>query len=152
MTTSPLVDLQVNGFRGVDFSGPDVKEADLAQACREMLDAGTTAFLPTLITCPTEVYARNLPLLAKVIDKEEYTGRLLGIHLEGPFLSPQEEQLYTQLGDMFGKMINEGLTDGSSIKKILTVMIRDIEDVEYGRAGLPTQIWKRRPKFRRVRT
>ena len=90
MTTSPLVDLQVNGFKGVDFSGADVREADLVEACRALLSAGTTAFLPTLMTCPTEICARNLPLLARVIDREEFTGRLLGIHLEGPFLSPQE--------------------------------------------------------------
>jgi N-acetylglucosamine-6-phosphate deacetylase len=90
MTTSPLVDLQVNGFKGVDFSGADVKAADLVEACRELLGAGTTAFLPTLITCPPEVYERNLPLLAHVIDQEQFAGRLLGIHLEGPFLCPQE--------------------------------------------------------------
>ena len=51
---------------------------------------GTTAFLPTLITSPTEVYAHNLPLIAKVLDTEEFRGRVLGIHLEGPFISAED--------------------------------------------------------------
>ncbi len=84
------VDLQVNGFKGVDFSGADLTERDFADACHELHDAGTTALLATLITCPTDVYARNLPLIAKAIDREEFKGRLLGIHLEGPFLSRHE--------------------------------------------------------------
>lgn len=83
-----LVDLQVNGFRGVDFSSVDLTEAAFARACRELLAAGTTAFLPTLITSPTEVYERNLPLIAKAITRQEFRGRVLGVHLEGPFLSP----------------------------------------------------------------
>jgi N-acetylglucosamine-6-phosphate deacetylase len=85
-----LIDLQVNGFKGVDFSGARLTEEDIARACRELLDAGTTAFLATLITNPPEIYERNLPLIAKVTKTEEFKGRLLGIHLEGPFLSPVE--------------------------------------------------------------
>ncbi len=85
-----LVDLQVNGFHGVDFSGADLTETAFAQACRDMLDAGTTAFLPTLITSPAGVYERNLPVIAKVIAGREFQERVPGIHLEGPFLSPRE--------------------------------------------------------------
>jgi len=85
-----LIDLQVNGYRGVDFSGGDLTEEDLARACRELLAAGTTAFLPTLITSPAEIYERNLPIIARVLDEEEFRGRVLGIHLEGPFISRED--------------------------------------------------------------
>ncbi len=85
-----LVDLQVNGYRGVDFSGTDLTQEDFIGACRQVLQAGTTAFLPTLITSPDEVYERNLPVIAGVLDREEFRGRLPGIHLEGPFISPQQ--------------------------------------------------------------
>ncbi len=85
-----LIDLQVNGFKGVDFSGAQLTEEDIARACGGLLDAGTTAFLATLITSPAEIYERNLPLIAKVANSEAFQGRLLGIHLEGPFLSPVE--------------------------------------------------------------
>lgn len=83
-----LIDVQVNGYRGVDFSDVHLTEEDFARTCRELFDAGTTAFLPTLITSPPEVYERNLPLIAGVIATEEFRGRVLGIHIEGPFLSP----------------------------------------------------------------
>jgi len=85
-----LVDLQVNGYQGADFSDVGLTEEALVEACRAMIAAGTTAFLPTLITSLMEVYARNLPLIAKVMARPEFENRLLGIHLEGPFLSPQE--------------------------------------------------------------
>ncbi len=85
-----LIDLQVNGYRGVDFSGGDLTGEDFARACRELLAAGTTAFLPTLITSPAEIYERNLPLIASVLDQEEFRGRVLGIHIEGPFISRED--------------------------------------------------------------
>jgi len=85
-----LIDLQVNGYRGVDFSGEDLTEESFTQACRQLLEAGTTAFLPTLITSPAAVYERNLPIIAGVLRREEFAGRVLGIHLEGPFISTQD--------------------------------------------------------------
>lgn len=85
-----LVDLQVNGYRGVDFSGDDLTEEACTRACREFLTAGATAFLPTLITSPAGIYERNLPLITRVLDLEEFRGRVLGIHLEGPFISRED--------------------------------------------------------------
>jgi N-acetylglucosamine-6-phosphate deacetylase len=85
-----LVDLQVNGYKGVDFSGDNLTEESFAQACRELLGASTTALLPTLITSPTEIYERNLPIIGAVLGREEFRGRVLGIHLEGPFISTED--------------------------------------------------------------
>jgi N-acetylglucosamine-6-phosphate deacetylase len=82
-----LVDLQVNGYKGVDFSGAELTPENFAWACHELLSAGTTAFLPTLVTSAAEIYARNLPIIASVINAGEFQGRVLGIHLEGPFIS-----------------------------------------------------------------
>ena len=87
MSIPGLVDLQVNGFMGVDFSAPDLAEDAAASACQAVLDQGTAAFLPTVITSDLPAYRRNLPLLAKLIGRREFQGRLLGIHLEGPFIS-----------------------------------------------------------------
>jgi len=82
-----FVDLQVNGFLGVDFSSPELTEVDFILACRALLAQGTAAFLPTVITSSLDTYARNLPLMADVMAREEFQGRLLGFHLEGPFIS-----------------------------------------------------------------
>jgi len=83
------IDLQVNGFLGIDFSSPDLSEESFAKACRELLRQGTAAFTPTLITSPPDVYSHNLPLIARVMEQPEFRGRLLGLHLEGPFISPE---------------------------------------------------------------
>jgi N-acetylglucosamine-6-phosphate deacetylase len=84
-----LVDLQVHGFMGVDFSSAKLTEDDFAKACRGILDAGTTAFLPTIITSPSQVYQKNLAVMANVMQTKEFRNRVLGIHLEGPFISPE---------------------------------------------------------------
>jgi len=82
-----FVDLQVNGYRGVDFTSPELEAEALAGACRELLHHGTAAFLPCVITCAMETYRRNLPLISACLGRPEFEGRLLGIHLEGPFIS-----------------------------------------------------------------
>ena len=85
-----LVDLQVNGFKGIHFSDPSLTRESFAHACQGVLEAGTTAFLPTVITSPAEVYEHNLPIIAAVMRSQEFRGRLIGIHLEGPFISAQD--------------------------------------------------------------
>lgn len=82
-----FVDLQVNGHLGCDFSSPSLAAEELGVACDKLLAAGTAALVPTMVTAPMAVYERNLPILAAAIDSEHFCGRLLGIHLEGPFLS-----------------------------------------------------------------
>jgi N-acetylglucosamine-6-phosphate deacetylase len=84
-----FVDLQVNGFMGIDFSSPDLTAESFSCACQNLLQSGTAAFLPTIITSPIETYRRNLPIMAKAIASPEFQGKLLGIHLEGPFISSQ---------------------------------------------------------------
>ena len=87
MNVPGLVDLQVNGFKGVDFSSKELTEADFVRAYKEIIKDGTSAFLPTMISSAVEVYRRNLAIFANVVEKEEFKGRLLGVHLEGPFIS-----------------------------------------------------------------
>jgi N-acetylglucosamine-6-phosphate deacetylase len=85
-----LVDLQVNGYKGVHFSDINLTRDDFIFACRGVFEAGTTAFLPTMITSPKEVYEHNLPIMAAVLQETEFQGKLLGFHIEGPFISKQE--------------------------------------------------------------
>lgn len=83
-----LVDLQVNGYKGVDFSDVNLTPGDFERACRGVFEAGTTAFLATVVTSPKEVYEHNLPMITKAMQRDEFRGRLLGLHIEGPFISP----------------------------------------------------------------
>jgi N-acetylglucosamine-6-phosphate deacetylase len=77
-----FVDLQVNGFAGVDFLGAD---ADGFQAAGEaLLETGVTAYLPTLITSGEA----DLVCALEAVPDAVPGPRILGVHLEGPFLSP----------------------------------------------------------------
>ena len=85
-----LVDLQVNGAFGVDLvdAGPD----GWARVRRGLPRTGVTSFLPTFISAPIPALAAALARAAAVRDQAEAAGgdgaRVLGAHLEGPFLSP----------------------------------------------------------------
>src|SRR4051812_12270411 len=78
-----FVDLQVNGFGGVDFL--DADGAAYRRAGEALLETGVTAYLPTLITSPEE---QVLAAMQEVPVDEGARPRILGMHLEGPFLSP----------------------------------------------------------------
>ncbi len=82
-----FVDLQVNGYKGIDFSSSELTEDSFCFSCEQLLEAGTAAFLPTIITSSQKLYQKNLPLIAKVIDSGKYNGQIPGIHIEGPFVS-----------------------------------------------------------------
>ncbi len=83
------IDLQVNGYRGHDFSSPELSDDDFVLACRHYLSDGARIFLPTLITCSRNTYTHNLTRFAKIMDQAEFKGRVPGFHLEGPFISPR---------------------------------------------------------------
>ena len=92
MTPAPkhipgYTDLQVNGFRGVGFSDPELSEQAFVDACLGLLSHGTRLFLPTLITSPHETYRRNLPLMSRAIREFSLEPCIPGFHLEGPFIS-----------------------------------------------------------------
>lgn len=80
-----FVDLQVNGMAGVDFLRCDA--AGFRTAGQAMVAAGVTAYQPTLVTAPEEAVVHALSAVAAA--GEDVGGpRILGAHLEGPFLSP----------------------------------------------------------------
>ena len=81
-----LVDLQVNGYYGVDLADCDAD--GWALVARRLPETGTTAFLPTFITAPVATLATALRSAAKAAEAVTAGARVLGVHLEGPFLSP----------------------------------------------------------------
>lgn len=85
-----FIDLQVNGYKGIDFSSADLTKEQFIWACKELVKAGTVGFLPTLITSSEDVYRRNLRLIGEAMGHKQIKESVLGIHLEGPFISKQE--------------------------------------------------------------
>jgi len=82
-----FVDLQVNGYLGVDFSAPDLTVEKVHFVTKELVKRGTVAYCPTVITSTMEVYQENLPIIATAMEDPELGPHILGIHLEGPFIS-----------------------------------------------------------------
>ena len=78
-----FVDLQVNGFAGVDFLAASAE--DYARAGEALLQTGVTAYQPTFITAAESTIVDAL----RVLPAEAAGPRILGAHLEGPFLSPE---------------------------------------------------------------
>ena len=87
--TSGLVDLQVNGFAGVDFNTPGITDETLNKLLETMLASGVTTCLPTLITSSEE----HLKSCFRDLENSRKSCKLAktmiaGYHLEGPFISP----------------------------------------------------------------
>jgi N-acetylglucosamine-6-phosphate deacetylase len=84
-----LVDLQNNGYAGVDFNRPETTPEQIAAAIRVMWTHGCATVLPTVITAAPE---RLEHLLRTIVAAREIDGDVRasvpGIHLEGPFISP----------------------------------------------------------------
>ncbi|HZT93929.1 MAG TPA: N-acetylglucosamine-6-phosphate deacetylase [Gaiellaceae bacterium] len=79
-----FVDLQVNGYGGVDFLSASAE--DYRRAGESLLLAGVTAYQPTYITSAEEVTVEAL----RALPATESGPRILGAHLEGPFLSADQ--------------------------------------------------------------
>lgn len=82
-----LIDNQVNGYAGVDFSGDRLSAEGIVRATQSLWRAGVTTYLPTLITNSTGNLVRNFAILAEAMSCEEVALSVPGFHLEGPFLS-----------------------------------------------------------------
>jgi N-acetylglucosamine-6-phosphate deacetylase len=78
-----FIDLQVNGFAGVDLMATD--HEGYAHVGEALLATGTTAFLPTFVTAPEEALLDAL----RSMPAGGIGARVLGAHVEGPFLSPR---------------------------------------------------------------
>jgi len=84
-------DPQVNGFAGVDFNGKDLTPEGLRGAVRSLALSGVTRFLPTLITASYDRMARQLKILSDALEEDPLFRRMCpGIHLEGPYISPED--------------------------------------------------------------
>jgi N-acetylglucosamine-6-phosphate deacetylase len=79
-----FIDLQVNGGFGVEV-GEDPEA--IRTLARRLPETGVTAFLPTIVSSPPESY----PKVAAAFEaaKDATGARPLGLHIEGPFLSPK---------------------------------------------------------------
>src|SRR5262245_30027225 len=86
-----LIDIQINGYDGIDFNDPDTNTEQIVAATRRLWRTGVTAFCPTIITESFDHISKCISNLVRAADESpEFARAMIGIHVEGPFISPED--------------------------------------------------------------
>ena len=84
-----LVDIQLNGFAGIDFSAPDLEPEAAIAVLPHLTRTGTLSFCPTLITNAIDRIARNFRVLERARSADaRFAAMVPCYHLEGPYFAP----------------------------------------------------------------
>jgi N-acetylglucosamine-6-phosphate deacetylase len=84
-------DIQVNGRWGHSFSDPGLTVEQVVEIVRAQAELGTARLCPTLITAPVPHLVHGLRTIAEACEQfPEVAARVVGIHLEGPFISERD--------------------------------------------------------------
>ena len=90
-----LVDLQLNGFAGIDFSDPDLEPEAAISLLPALWATGVTSFCPTLITNTHEGLVRNFRVLEKARAADRRFAQMTPCyHLEGPYISREAQGVH----------------------------------------------------------
>lgn len=109
------IDIQINGGFGVDFSNQP-EEAD--SVAKELPRLGVTAFLPTIVSSSASDYGHILSVLRSKMCESPSGARILGFHLEGPFINPEKSCAHDSrfIALSLGKGLEEVYGDLSGVK------------------------------------
>jgi len=87
---SGYVDLQLNGYCGVDFNDETITDVQLKTVCERLATDGVDAVLATIITAsPTQMLARIRKVVQFCETYPTESSVIAGLHIEGPFISPE---------------------------------------------------------------
>jgi N-acetylglucosamine-6-phosphate deacetylase len=86
-----LIDIQINGYDGVDFNDPATNTEQIVAATRKLWRTGVTAFCPTIITESFDHISKCISNVVRAADESpEFARAMIGIHVEGPFISSED--------------------------------------------------------------
>jgi N-acetylglucosamine-6-phosphate deacetylase len=85
-----FVDLQVNGFAGVDYNNPRTSHQEIARSLRAQFATGVTRLYPTVITGSPGDMLACLCNLAAASESLPEGPAIAGFHVEGPHISPED--------------------------------------------------------------
>ena len=85
-----FIDLQVNGFAGLDYNSPQASAEEIALSIRALFTTGVTRFYPTVITGSPEGMTGALRNLARARERLAEGPAMEAFHVEGPYISPEE--------------------------------------------------------------
>jgi N-acetylglucosamine-6-phosphate deacetylase len=116
-----FVDLQVNGYFGEDMAEAD--PSGWAKVVRRLPETGTTAFLPTFITAPIPELAASLRAAARLLPGLPRGSRVLGVHVEGPFISPARKGAHNEawIIEPSPEAVAELIAAGAGVLRLLTL-------------------------------
>ena len=84
-----LVDLQVNGYGGLDLNSPDLSIGLVAELTDRLAALGTTCYQPTVITASEAAIIKALQIIAEARRKlPRVKNAIPAVHVEGPHISP----------------------------------------------------------------
>jgi N-acetylglucosamine-6-phosphate deacetylase len=81
-----FIDTHIHGIGG--YGTEDNSTGSVLEMSRALVKYGVTAFNPTLYPSPQETMLENVRVTAAALGMED-GARIMGLHLEGPFLSPE---------------------------------------------------------------
>jgi N-acetylglucosamine-6-phosphate deacetylase len=85
-----FLDLQVNGYAGVDFNSDSLTLDELRSACQRLADDGVAGILATVITADLDRMVSRLKRVVSLREEDPLVGKIIwGLHIEGPFLRPE---------------------------------------------------------------
>ena len=90
MLAPGFIDIQINGFAGVDYNAPDAPLDGMDASLRKIFATGTTRILPTVITGSPADMAGALKNLAKARETLPHGHAMEGFHVEGPHICPDD--------------------------------------------------------------
>jgi len=85
-----FIDLQVNGFAGVDYCNPSAPQDEIARSLEVLFSTGVTRLFPTVITGSPEAMLGALRNLARARRELRHGRAFEGFHVEGPHISPHD--------------------------------------------------------------
>lgn len=118
--TPGFIDLQLNGCGGVMFNDAiTVHTLDIMHLTN--LRSGTTSFLPTLITTSDRAMGDAIALVSEY--RRRYPHRVLGLHLEGPYLNPKRSGIHnkTYIRPADEAMVQRIVQAGPEVVKLITL-------------------------------
>ena len=84
-----LVDIQINGYKGIDFSDPNLTTEDLKKIVKGLWEVGVTTVLATVTTNDHENLMNAFKALSNALTDPDVNLSVPGFHLEGPYISPE---------------------------------------------------------------